>query len=365
MPLHFADLKARVKKRPVKRYHVDGFGEDNLYPQTVSLICQDSGRATSCIGKYAEFIEGLGFEDAAFSDSVINSDGITADELLSSCADDFARYGGVAIQVNYNVFGDVVEAIHVPYENVRIGIGDRDGWLAISDKWAEARIKKDDIDWLKPFDSTSVLDEIEEAGGLLNYTGQLYYFSQNGANTYGLTPIDPELESVVSDGQIKMSHFASLITAFMDNTLIVLRNRLEDNDSNDLNSTLADYQGADNAGALLVLDGIAPEDITIETLNSKKSENAHTTTENSIHERIRLLFSIPRILLSDDSRGGLSDQGNLLVESKLYYSEVTGKPRKKIEKAFTNIFSGWYYDINPSNDYTIEPIAKPVKAVEA
>lgn len=357
--LHFTDLSPRFARRDVTRYKVESFGEDNLYPQTVNLVVQNSGRAVSCVNKFSEFIEGKGFVDQVFASAHVNGNEETADALLSSAAEDFALHGGFAVLVKYNAFGEKVEAYHVPFEHVRKGIKARDGELAVSAKWSASRIKETDIDWYKPFNEKTVLTEMAAAGGVLHYGGQLAYFSARGKNEYGLAPIDAELESAVSDGQIKLSHYSSLITAFMDNVLITLRHQLTDEQSKSLNDTLANYQGAENSGALLVLDGIDPDDMVVNSLNSKKSENAHTATEASIHERLRLLFGIPRILLSDDSRGGLSDQGNLLGLAKLFYSEITGKPRKKVETLMAKIFGGnWYYNINPSENYTIEPIAQ-------
>jgi len=367
MSLLHADLTQRIHVENVKQYDILGYGADNLYPQSVKTIVQSSGRALSCIETLADYIEGNGFTDPTFYQAVINNDGETMDEILRKVSAQKAKYGGVSLLVKYNPFGEPVELYSVEFDEVRIGIGDHTGQFAVYDNWDRLKsrqIKKADIEWYNQYDPTKALEQIDNVG-FNNYKGQLLYLTTAGANAYCYAPIDSELETCVSDAQIKMSHYGMLTTGFMATTLITLAQALGEDDREDLTNTLTTFQGGDNSGQLLVLDGIAKEDINISDLSSKNADAALEKTELSVSDRIRRRFKIPPILLGDKAETGFSDSGEFLRQSKAYYSEMTNKERRFVEELMTMIFKDWAFVVNPSGNYSITPIVEPTQTSES
>ena len=92
----------RVDTSYVMRFNMQSYGEDNLYPQNIRLITQQSGTAELCLSRYAKFIEGYGFNDPNLAATILNHRE-TADGVLHKVSADIARYGGFALHVNYNV----------------------------------------------------------------------------------------------------------------------------------------------------------------------------------------------------------------------------------------------------------------------
>ncbi len=367
MKLTHANLIPRVTTADVRQYHVLGFGVDNLYPQTVELIVEGSGRATSCTNKLAEFIEGDGFTDNTVSETVINSDGETMDKLLRKAAEDMALYKGRAYLVKYNPFGDINEVFLLPYEWCRIGIGEHKEEIAVYDNWDRSilkQIKKNDITYYPVFNPEVALDQIA-ATTFEKYPGQVLYISGSNVNAYGLATVDAELESCVSDGQIKISHFSSLITGFMDTTLITFRDKLSPDERDKLEETMQEFQGADNAGKLLILDGLATDGYNVSNLTSEKVASAYDKVETSVRERIRELYNIPSVLVGKESATGFADQAQLIVEAKNHYSEITNRDRRAITEDMQKIFSNSILIM--TDDFDITPIggeAKPALVID-
>ena len=119
-------MNVKTAKKPQKRIDIDyelrfkmqRYGSDNLYPQNVVDITNASGTAKLCLSRYEKFVEGYGFNNEAFSELKINRDGVTMDDLLKSVAGDLTRFSGFALQVNYNVLGQVTEVNHLPFRTL-------------------------------------------------------------------------------------------------------------------------------------------------------------------------------------------------------------------------------------------------------
>ena len=53
----------RIDTRYISALRLQSYGADNLYPQHLEEITAASGTATTCLSRYAKFIEGYGFLD--------------------------------------------------------------------------------------------------------------------------------------------------------------------------------------------------------------------------------------------------------------------------------------------------------------
>ena len=359
MSLLFSTTRQRVQIQDVRQYSILANGIDNLYPQLVEQAVNGSGQAFGCVSTLAEYIEGKGFKDTTFYKAVVNNDGDTMDFILKQIAKDMAYYGTRCYLLKYNVFGEVNQVYHIHAEYVRKGIKEHQGQYAVYDDWAKERskqIKKDDIRWYDAYDPDKVLEQMEKAGGVTKYKGQILYISAEGKDAYGLAPIDPEIESAISDAQIKTSHFWNLATGFMNNSIIVASKIMEQDEADEMTQALTEFQGAENTSKTMFMPGTDPESIKVIPLDSASQNNKFTETEASVRERIRKVFKTPPILLGDDTASGFADQGNFLLQCKTYYNEITDVHRRAVEEDMTTIFSNYAYDINPTNDYTIIPM---------
>ena len=92
----------RVDTGYLRNLGIQSYGDDNLYPQHLRNIIAASSTGSECAERYANFIEGNGFREVAFSEYVVNRRGDTADDIHAFVCKDVADYDGMAIHVNYS-----------------------------------------------------------------------------------------------------------------------------------------------------------------------------------------------------------------------------------------------------------------------
>ena len=105
------DLQKKTKRRidvgHLKKLNIQSYGDDNLYPQSLRMIIANSSTGSECAERYASFIEGNGFRDVSFSETVVNRRGDTADDIHALVCQDVADYDGPALPVHYNIIGEI------------------------------------------------------------------------------------------------------------------------------------------------------------------------------------------------------------------------------------------------------------------
>lgn len=143
------DLKKKSSKRIDINYlqtlGIQTYGEDNLYPQTLRNIIAASSTGAECSDRFADFIEGNGFREVSFSEYVVNRKGDTADDIHSLVCRDMADFNGVALHINYNILGQIVEIQHIPFENCRLAEEDDNGYvakIAVHPDWSGTKTRK-------------------------------------------------------------------------------------------------------------------------------------------------------------------------------------------------------------------------------
>jgi hypothetical protein len=182
MRINIAKIQKRIIRRDDKSLGIINYDIDNAYPQRVVDIVNGSGVAITCIDIYFKFINGTGFADAALGATVVDGDRLTADKLLRRCAYDFAMHGGFAVHKNYDIMGKETTSSHVPFAHCRIGIDKNrePNSIAVYNDWGreiDKRIDKAKIDFIDLYnpDPETVKKQIEAAGGIEYYKGQIYY----------------------------------------------------------------------------------------------------------------------------------------------------------------------------------------------
>ena len=177
------DLKKKSSNRIDTSYlqnlGIQAYGQDNLYPQTLKNIIAASATASECSDHFADFNEGNGFREVAFSKYVVNRKGDTLDDVHMLLCKDMSELNGIAIHVNYNVFCEIVEMQHVPFENCRLTEEDENGYvakIAVHPDWSGKKtrkgkalqVKKENIDYIDVFNPQKdvILAQIEAAGGI-------------------------------------------------------------------------------------------------------------------------------------------------------------------------------------------------------
>ena len=359
---------------------IQTYGEDNLYPQTFRNILAASSTGAECLDRFADFIEGNGFHDVPFSESVVNRKGDTADDIHALVCRDVAYYNGLALHVNYNIYGDIVELHHVPFENCRLVESDDSGYvgkIAIHPDWSGQKtrggkvikVAKENIDYIDVFnpDKRVVAAQIEAAGGIEYYKGQVLWVSLSGKDIYPTGKGDRVVTEMSTDEGLANVKYRNVRNNFLPAAMIFTKkgtNITFDQDGNEIDSrddddsfsdSLLQLQGDTNCGKLMEVTLETDEDKPeVVSLNSQNYDKEFTVTDISVTERIYSAFGQEPWYCIRVGKVGFS--GDILEDAFEYYNSIVSKQQRLIERTFDRIFRYWYEIANPTNDFSVQPL---------
>lgn len=359
---------------------IQTYGEDNLYPQTFRNILAASSTGAECLDRFADFIEGNGFHDVPFSESVVNRKGDTADDIHALVCRDVAYYNGLALHVNYNIYGDIVELHHVPFENCRLVESDDNGYvgkIAIHPDWSGQKtrggkvikVAKENIDYIDVFnpDKRVVAAQIEAAGGIEYYKGQVLWVSLSGKDIYPTGKGDRVVTEMSTDEGLANVKYRNVRNNFLPAAMIFTKkgtNITFDQDGNEIDSrddddsfsdSLLQLQGDTNCGKLMEVTLETDEDKPeVVSLNSQNYDKEFTVTDISVTERIYSAFGQEPWYCIRVGKVGFS--GDILEDAFEYYNSIVSKQQRLIERTFTRVFRHFYEAVNVSNDFSVQPL---------
>lgn len=353
-------VEKRITSLDNKSLGIVNYDIDNLYPQRVNDIINNSGTAVTCLRMYSKYVMGGGAKDETFYKAKVNSKGLTVDKLIRKIVWSKGKFNGVAIHVNYNGLLQIVEASFVPFEYCRLipeDDSENAGKIGIYDDWAKTKrksIDKKKIDFINAYNPKTILDEVEEAGGWENYKGQVLYWTAEGME-YPLAPYDSVLEDMMTEGQLKLFKNNTASKNFLASHLLIVGKSESDEDAEEFDDNLRRFQGGDGAGTLLVLEREnSDEQIELKKVDIQNYDKLYEYTENSSRDSIIKNFLIPPVLLLRTA--GSLGTSKEISDASDHYNTITYDDRLVIEEILKEIFSKFYYNICPSDDYSILPI---------
>lgn len=372
----------RVDVRFLQQSGIQAYGEDNLYPQTLKNIISASPTGSECADRFADFIEGNGFREVLFSEYVVNRKGDTADDIHALVCRDIADYGGLSLHVNYNVFGEIVELQHIPFENCRLMEEDDNGYvskIAIHPDWSgqktrkgeKIKVSKANIDYIDVFNpiKSVVLAQIEAAGGIEYYKGQVLWVSMAGKQTYPTGKGDRVATEMSTDEGLSNVKYRNVRNNFLPAGMVITRkgssisydeegNEIKDetqSEDSGFSDTILTLQGDVNANKILEVEIESEEEepkfVPITTQNYDKE---FTVTDASVVERIYSAYGQEPWYCIRIGKVGFS--GDILEDAFEYYNSIVSKQQRLIERTFDRIFKYWHEIANSSNDYSVEPL---------
>lgn len=376
-------MNVRNAKKPQKRIDVNyeqrfglqSYGNDNLYPQNLMAITAASGTARLCLNRYEKFVEGYGFDDEVLSAWKINRSGDVMDDLLKAVAGDLTQFGGFALHVNYNVFGEISEVNYIPYEQLRLEECDDAGYVAhilqhIDWKGEKTRggkrqyLQNRYITRFNVFnpDPRVVQAEIESSGGIEGYKGQVLWVSMDGKNEYPTPIYDAAITEISTDEGLGNIKYRNARNNFLVACMLIAKKgapRVDENGNEMERQMISDedlkaFQGDTRGSKILYVelenDEDKPEVVEFPVKNFDKE---FSVTETSVTERIYAQFH--QELFYAIRIGKLGFSGNVMQDAYEYYAGEVTTEQRFIERVFTQVFSHWNDKTMPQN-FSIKPM---------
>lgn len=365
----------RVETNYEQRFRMQSYGSDNLYPQNIMAITGASGTAQLCLNRYEKFVEGYGFDDDILAGWQINRDGTTTDDLLKSVAGDLCQFGGFALHVNYNVFGQITEVNYIPFEQLRLEEFDDAGYVAhilqhIDWKGEKTRngkkqmVQEKFITRFNVFnpDPVVVMAQIENCGGIENYKGQVLWVSQDGKYDYPTPIYDSAITEISTDEGLGNIKYRNVRNNFLVACMLIAKKgspRMNDKGELEERQMIADedlkqFQGDTKGSKILYVELENDEDEPkVVNFPVKNFDKDFQTTDSSVTERIYAQFH--QELFYAIRIGKLGFSGDVMQDAYEYYAGEVTPEQRFIERVFEKVFAHWADETMPKN-FSIRPL---------
>jgi hypothetical protein len=358
-----------------KRTEVIFNGEDNLYAEVIERLTNNSVTAKTSSKIMASYIIGNGFGEEK-DKTIINSETrpqLTLRGFGNIMSQNVSVQRGVWVHAQYNSNFDVDRYNILPYSHCRLGKeddNDYSGKIVVYDNWdmSQGRINKDDFLIFDVFNPSKEVVEyqIDAAGGIDDYKGQVLYVNLDAQFDYALGTIDATMQDCDSERQASIYKNCSLRRGFYGKTLVVtkplaggiegdhdhdIKERKEiESERKNFKKTMEGFLGAENTGGLLHVevdhDGDnLDEAFKVERIDSDIDDKMFAFTEGSIFKNILMSFNnIPSGLVRSDN-SLFSANGESLEVMKETYQENTEFERDTVEEIINMLMSFFKDDL--------------------
>lgn len=345
----------RVETSYDSRLGIQAYGFDNLYPQKALEIVLSSPNGRQCLERYAKFIEGDGLEDKALAATVVNRHGQTMRDLHHLVARDLADFGGFTLHLNYNIYGQIIEIQHEPFENCRLEESDDDGYIShivTHIDWSgratrngkKIKVTESEVERIDAFAPKKVLEQIDAVGGIAYFDGQIQWNSIAGWRRYPTAKYDGALTDLSTDEGLSNVKNRNVRNNFLPSGMVITKrgSQIDGETPDDIGYTneLVKFQGDTNALKLLEVEvdatEEAPEFKPIESLNLDKM---FTSTTESVIDNIYSAFN-QEVFLSI-RKGKIGFSGDIVRDAWDDYAAQVREEQNFISAAYAQIFAYW------------------------
>jgi hypothetical protein len=331
--------KKRLLIRKLQAEKIYAWDYDNALPQRLFDLIAQSGTATRCVNRFADFVSGRGFADPKVYKMPIDRDGTTMDKLLQLISVDYAMFSGISVHVRYNGLGQIIERKYIPFMNTRLCY---DGEIAVYDNWDRSSLIENynikNIVRYPRFNPAKAVEEILACDGetyedkVANYHGQILWWSNNGEDFYPTPIADAVAEDIETDYQSKLYKNKNIRTSFTASGAFVDIGVLEtseesnghQNSKEDRQEMLTEFQGAESAGNIMYINVPSKEDapVWIPFVGDPNRDKMFEYHEQSVEKSIVKQFKLPLILAGIETPGRLGASADLAEAYTVYNSET-------------------------------------------
>lgn len=340
-------------------------GIDNAYSERVDAIKNNSITAKMASEMMTRFIIGGGL---GLADKYKVSDTQKLIDFATDVTQEIVDNKGCFIHFDYNLNFEPINPKVIPFERCRIGkkdSNDYNGKIYFKNNWKE---KKEDAIIFDVYnnDKQIVANQIEKAGAIQKYKGQILYINLDRKYIYPLSRIDAVLNDCDSEAQSAVYRNQLLRKGFFGKQIIVTQplvtndepeevlnesgqyvtNPLwmrKNSEADEVKNTLTSFIGAENAGGALVLqasnlDGKIDDVFKIIKIDSTLDDKMFEYTENVTSKNILMAYNnLPVGLVKNPDSAMFGNSGESIKEMQDLYYKNCDKDRNIVESIINDI----------------------------
>lgn len=327
---------------------------DNLYPNRVEGIINNSPTAYKCADIFSRFLNGMGLEDPTANVIVNHKKNYKVTDVINLLSKSISVQNGAFIHFNYGIDFLPNEINVLDYKKCRISKIDDNGYSGkiVYKDWSEKASftnkkkaisfypynpNKDVILAQMKSDSPKATTPEELVKG---YSGQVYYLNLTPQYQYALSIIDSVYNDADSEYRFGIYINKQFRSGFQGKTAVITKGVDAETDER-INAQLKSFLGAENSDSLWRLTVEGNSDIDLEKavvfkqLPSQFNDKLVVETKKQIQNNIIGAYNnIPGAFVGIESSSLFGDGALKYNQMKDFYSEQTAYERLAIENVF-------------------------------
>lgn len=343
---------------------IQTFGADNLYPQRMEEIKNESHTTKTAVARLTAFIHGDGWADPALANVVFNSKGHKGNKILRLLAPDRATFDGFALHFKYNLNFRIAEVSVVEFMYNRFGVPDEEdefhqikyctNWERDIHKTQKAGIKI--LDYPKFNPDPNVVREQMMQYGWENYPGQILMWTPKEGK-YPYATFDPVANDAQTQAEISLFDVSAMQNGLTAATIFKYPGSFQDKEEkNEFKTDLQQYKGSANAKSIIVIENPQGQEANlVESLQLQNTDKMHEGIDKRTKNAIRENFSQPMEILGHTPESGMFNKQQIL-EAYEFYNTITDPYRVDVSEVFEQIMRNWWQPL-PIMNFSILPKA--------
>lgn len=347
-------LSSRMPVIVSKSKHFQLWGTDNLYPQRCEEVVKRSYLLKAVLDSITDFLMGEGFEDPNVASLVVNDsglDGETLNKLLRKVCDTRSKWKAIALHIGYDMNYRFSSFNWIPIEFIRFPLPDENGsfsYVWYSTNWEQSRDKDDQSKQAIAYDIFNsdpdiVAMQIEDAGGIENYRGQILILTPQNYQ-YPIATFDPVIDHAQTQEEVGLFKLAYTQNGFLATNVFVYRGEFESKEEKDnFKQLIKRKTGARNANTNIGIQdktGTLKVSDMVTSLQPSNLDRLFEFTENSVSKAIIENFGWPKILIGIQAENTLFNQEDI-QNAYIYANAKTRNERMEISEVFSLLLSNW------------------------
>ena len=322
------------------------YGTDNLYPDFLIGLMNNSSKHNSLIRKKVNMSVGEGFvETAANSTFIANPNGKEdLNDIVFKNGYDLNTYGGYALAISWSNDGtQITRESFVDYSKVRIAKTLDDGsevarlqaegveFYYISADWSQYRKDKYKPELIQGFS-----EEFKSEKTQLIYVNEY----RAGVDYYTYPDYIPAINWIELDYEISNFHLSSVQNGFTPSMIISFKGGIPTEEERKVlkKGLIKEYAGTDNGSNVIMTfsenGDSAPEFIPV---NLNASDDRFLQLEEQIQQNIIVAHGASPIVAGVAVSGKLGSSDEVIESEQMFQQNVINQKQKLIERTYNKI----------------------------
>lgn len=305
------------------------YGEFDNLPNVIITAVDNSGTATACVNRLAQFIQADGFIGEGMDNIQANSrQKLTA--ILGEQAQNVAYFQGYALRLVFNVEGNIAKIFNLDIKTLRrVGKGFEFNPLmgeVGKDETETRHIPEFDPERTPQERRALIAEQIKRYGEQVGEV--LYIFKKGMGRYYDIYPIPPyysAIEDIISDGKISQLDLRNISQGFRT-PVVISTGPIDDQNEDEDGKTAQDYfdealEGftGEDASPILHLKGATEEfKPTITVIDLAEILDQTEKTSERIAKRVARIIGVPDVLIGMETSGKLGNVQELKNQMALF-----------------------------------------------